>query len=60
MKVKLPLQICGLIVGHVALDWSKVASNFLQITNRHICVELTGKRVNRGVEPGVKIPVNFF
>ena len=48
------------IVGHVPLNWSKVASKFLQITNHHIRVEVTGKIVNRGVELGLKIPVNFF
>ena len=35
-------------------------SKFLQFTNHHICVEVTGKRVNRGVGLGLEIPVNFF
>ena len=47
-------------IAHVPLNWSKVASKFLLITNCHIRVEVTGKRVNRGVELGLKIPVNFF
>ena len=51
--------VSKMIVGHVALDWTKVASKFLQITNHPIRVEVTGKRVNRGVEWGLK-PVNFF
>ena len=34
------------IVGHVFLNWSKVASKFFQFTNHHICVEVTGKRVS--------------
>ena len=38
------------MVRHVPLNWSKVASKFFQITNHHIRVEVTGKRVNRGVE----------
>ena len=42
------------------VKWSKVASKFLLITNCHIRVEVIGKRVNRGVELGLKIPVNFF
>ena len=43
-----------------AINWSKVASKFLQITNHQICAEVTGKRVDRGVELGLKIPLNFF
>ena len=31
------------------LNWSEVASKFLQFANHHIRVEVTGKRVNRGV-----------
>ena len=34
------------IVGHVPLNWNKVSSKFLQFTNHHIRVEVTGKRVN--------------
>ena len=37
-----------------------MASKFLQFTNYHICVEATGKRVNRGVGLGLKIAVNYF
>ena len=48
------------IVGHVLLDWSKVASKFLQLTNHHIRVEVTGKRVNRSVGLGLEIPANYF
>ena len=33
------------IVGHVPLNWSKVASKFLQFTNHHSRVEVAGKRV---------------
>ena len=49
---RLPLQLYGLtvfqkILGHVELNWNKMASKFLQITNHHIRVEVTGKRVNR-------------
>ena len=47
-------------VGHVLLNWSKVASKFLQIASHYIRVEVTGKRVNNGVELGLKIPVNVF
>ena len=39
-------------VGHVLLNWSKVASKFLPFTNHHIRVEETGKRVI--------IPVIYF
>ena len=48
------------IVGHVPLNWSKVASKFLQLTNHHIHVEVTRKRVNRGVGLGLEIPANYF
>ena len=48
------------IVGHVKLNWSKVASKFLQFTNHHILVEVTGKTVKRGVRLGLKIPVNYL
>ena len=37
-----------------------MASKFLQITNHYSRVEVTGKIVNRGVELGLKMPVNFF
>ena len=48
------------IVRHIPLNWSKVASKFLQFANHHIRVEVTGKRVNRGVELGFEISVNYF
>ena len=48
------------IVRNVPLNWSKVASKFPQFTNNHICVEVTGKRVNRSVKLGLKIPANYF
>ena len=48
------------IVGHVSLDWSKAASKFLQLTNHHIRVEVTGKRLNRGVGLGLEIPCKLF
>ena len=31
------------IVGNVPLNWSQVASKFLQFTNNHIRVEVTGR-----------------
>ena len=42
------------------LNWSKVTSKFLQFTNHHIHVEVTRKRVNRGVGLGLKIPIKYF
>ena len=48
------------IVEHVPLSWSKMASKFLKITNYHICVEVTGVRVNHGVETGLGIPLNYL
>ena len=37
-----------------------MASKFLQFTNNHIRVEVTGKTVNHGVGLGLKIAVNYF
>ena len=48
------------IIGHVLLNWSKMASKFLQVTNHHIRVEVTGKRVNCGVGLGLEITANYF
>ena len=47
-------------VGHIPLKWSKVAFKFLQFTNNHLCVKVTGKGVNRGVGLGLEILVNYF
>ena len=63
--IRMQLQLYGMtvsekIVGNVPLNWNKVASKFLQFTNNHIRVNVTGKRVNRGVELELKIPVNYF
>ena len=63
--IRLLLQSYGLIVfqkivGYVPLNWIWMASKFLQITNYHIRVEVTGKRVNHGVEVGLEIPLNYF
>ena len=48
------------MVGDVPLSWSKVASKFLQLKNHHIHVEVTGKKVNRGVGLGLEIVANYF
>ena len=37
-----------------------MAFKFLQFTNNHICVEVTGKGVNRGVGLGLEILLNYF
>ena len=52
--------LCLQLVGHVPLNWSKVVSKFLQFTNHHVCVNVTGKRVNCGVGLGLEIVVNYF
>ena len=52
--------VSKMIVGHIPLNWSKVASKFLQLTNHHIRVEVTGKRVNRGVGLGLEIHAKYF
>ena len=43
--IRLPSQLYGFtmfqkILGHVLLNWSKMASKFLQITNHHIHVKV--------------------
>ena len=58
-----PLRIHWLpwqLVGHVPLNWSKVLSKFLQFTNHHVGVEVTGKKVNRDVGLGLETPINCF
>ena len=42
------------------LNWSEVASKFLQPANHHIRVEVTRKIVNCGVGLGLEIFVNYF
>ena len=37
-----------------------MATKFIQFTNNQIRVEVTGKRVNRGIELGLEIRVNYF
>ena len=37
-----------------------MAFKFLQFTNHPVPLEVTGKRVNRGVGLGLEIPVNYF
>ena len=48
------------VVGHIPLYWSKLAFKFLQFQNHIICVAVTGKRVNRGADLGLEIPVTYF
>ena len=48
------------IVRHVPLYWSKLTLNFLQFLNHSICVVVTDKRVNRGADLGLEIPVDYF
>ena len=58
-----PLRIDWLpwqLVGNVPLNWSKVLSKLLQLTNHHVCVEVTGKRVNCGFGLGLEIQVNYL
>ena len=58
-----PLRIDWLpwqLVEHVRLNWSKALSKLIQFTNHHVLVEVTGKRVNRGVGFGLEIQVNYF
>ena len=48
------------IVGDVPLNWSKVASKFLQFRNHHICVEVAGKRVNPLCWIGTQNTIKLF
>ena len=61
--IRLPLQLYGLIVfqkRYVPSNWSKMASKFLQLTNHHIRVQVTGRIVSHGLELGLKIPLKLF
>ena len=46
--------VSKMILGHVPLNWSKMASKFLQLANHHNRVEVTEKRVSRGVGFGTQ------
>ena len=39
---------------------SKLAAKFLQFPNHHICLVVTGTRVNRGLEFGLEILVDYI
>ena len=54
----MPAGICHYLLAP-PLNLSKMASKFLQFTNYHIRVEVTGERVNGGIGLG-KIPVKYF
>ena len=63
--IRLLLQLYGLtvfqkIVGYVLLSCCKIASKLYQVINYYICIEVTGKKVNCGVEVGLEIPLNYF
>ena len=45
------------IVGHVPKNLSKIFHLFMKIPNSTIGCKVTGKRVNRGVDYGLEIPV---
>ena len=45
------------IVGHVPKNLSKIFHRFMKIPNSTIGCKVTGKRVNRGVDYGLEIPV---
>ena len=49
-----------MLVGHVPLKWSKVASKFLKFTNCDIRVEVTGKTANHCVALRTKNTCNLF
>ena len=48
------------VVGHIPLYWSEFANKFLKFPSHHICVVVTGKNVNRGIDLGLEIPVDYF
>ena len=47
------------IVGHVPKNLSKIFHQFMKIPNSTIGCKVTGKRVNRGVDYGLEIPVQY-
>ena len=52
-------SICHYLLA-APLNWSKVASKFLQFTNHYIRIEVTGKRVSRGVRLELEYLSNIF
>ena len=42
-----------MIVVEVPLYWSELANKFGKVPNHHICVAVTGKRVNGGIGLGL-------
>ena len=49
----------NLVVGHVSLNLSKVLLKFLQLPNSLLTCKVTGKRVNKGEDYGLEIPVAY-
>ena len=49
----------NLVVGHVSLNLSKVLLNFLQLPNSLLTCKVTGKRMNKGEDYGLEIPVAY-
>ena len=47
-------------VGHVPFYYAELANKFLKFLNNYIRVAVTGKRVNKGIGLGLKIPVDYF
>ena len=43
----------NMIVVEVPLYWSELANKFGKVPNHHICVAVTGKRVNGGIGLGL-------
>ena len=48
------------VLGHVSLNWNKLAAKFLQFPDHCIRSVVTGKRVNRGVGFDQKIPSDYI
>ena len=48
------------LVGHVLFCQNVLADKFLKFSNHNICVVVTGKRVNRGIDLGVETPADYF
>lgn len=49
----------GVVVGHLPRTMSKVTSFFLGYDGNAVFCEVTGERVNRGVQLGLEVPCTY-
>ena len=59
-KFAVAIVLEGRIVGHVTKNLRKIFHQFVKIPNCTIGCKVTGKRVNRGADYGLEIPVQYI